>query len=295
MNYQIKEGCVGRRPYVMVFRAYKPQKISGDSVIVFVGGGGHRMKVWEETPDGRQGWAPLFAEKGREVIILEWACNSPEVYQCSKKELCSLTQKENMDLILRVITQEIPQDRMVVFLGWSMGGPQVLKMAADVLPKGKVASVMGYAATGPLNFFSPKTYPELSLEEPFHISNAALDRISDSPLFPKKHAENYRREYVCPVSPRMVLIHSKHPLFREQWGLLTIKNPKKIPPVLLVNGSRDKGHEPAREKVFIDWLRKYQPDITSRYIKEFPHLGMLCRGNERIVKIYLTWLNERLL
>ena len=77
MKYLIEEGWVGRKPYVMVFRTYKPQKISNESVVVLVSGGGHRMKVWEKTPDGRRGWAPLLAEAGREVIVLEWACNSP--------------------------------------------------------------------------------------------------------------------------------------------------------------------------------------------------------------------------
>jgi len=233
-----------------------------------------------------------LAEKGREVITFEWACNSPNVYKCSTKELCRLTQKENMDLTKQVIEKEVLGDRKIVFLGWSMGGPQVFKLACDIMPQ-RAAAILGYGATGPLNFFNPNAYPDLSLDKPFNISDEAIDRICDSPLFPKKYKKDYRKKYLLPISPRMVLIQSKHPLFKKQWHLLTIKKTKNIPPVLLVNGSRDLGHRPAKESTFINWLKKYQKDTSVKYIKDFPHSGMICRDNHKIVDLYLEWLKAR--
>ncbi|MEK9174787.1 MAG: alpha/beta hydrolase [Patescibacteria group bacterium] len=295
MRYQIRHGLVGQKPYFIKYHHYLPNKPAGDSVIVLVCGGGHLMKVWEKTPDGRKGWASLLAEKGREVITVEWACNSPDVYKCSTKELCRLTQKENMDLIKQVIEKEVLRDRKVILLGWSMGGPQIFKLACDIIPQ-RVAAILGYGATGPLNCFTPSpehTQKPIDFNKPFKISPEAVSRMSDSPLFPKKHLKKYVREYLVPFSPLMKAIQSKRLAVRKYWNLLTIKNPKKIPPVFLVNGERDRGYQPSREKVLTSWLKKYQKDVSVKHMKDFPHLGMLCRNNEKVVDIYLVWLRLR--
>lgn len=296
-NYNIRKGIVGRRPYYMKYKRYTPTELSGEAVIVFIGGGGHLMKVWEVTPDSRKGWAPLFAESGREIITVEWACNSPEIYKCSVKELCQLTQRENLDLIRQVVDQEVPRNRKVVFLGWSMGGPQVFKLACDVMPH-RTAAVLGYAATGPLNCFDPvleQMQKPVNLNQPFEISPEDVLRISDSPFFSKKYLKKYTRDCLVPFSPLMVAIQSKHLAVKKYWDLLTIKNPKKIPPILLVNGTWDRGHQPTKEKTLINWLKKYQEDVSVKYIKGFSHLGMILRGNEKVARIYLTWLKARYL
>lgn len=294
MNYRIKTSVVGQKPYFMKYNHYLPNKLSSDSVIVLVCGGGHLMKVWEKTPDGRKGWAPLFAKKGREVITVEWACNSPDVYKCSQKELCQLTQKENMNLIKQVVDKAVPKNRKIAFLGWSMGGPQVFKLACDIIPKRTVA-ILGYGATGPLNFFTPpseNSQKPVDLDKPFKISLEAILRITDSPLFPKKYLKKYEWEYLVPFSPAMSAIQSKRLAVKKYWNLLTIKNTKKIPPIFLVNGERDQGHQPAKEKTLLNWLKKYQKDVSVKYAKDFPHSGMLCRNNNKIVNIYLDWLKQ---
>ncbi len=295
MNYVVRTRVVGKNFYFMKYNHYRPNRLSGDSVLVLVCGGGHLMKVWEKTPDGRKGWAPLFAEKGREVITVEWACNSPDIYQCSRQELCQLTQKENMDLIRQVIDKEVPRDRKIVFLGWSMGGPQVFKLATDIIPQ-RTAAILGYGATGPLNCFNPTSeqmQKPINLNQPFEIPREDVLRISDSPFFPKKYLKKYMREYLVPFSPLMVAIQSKRLAAKKYWNLLTIKNPKKLPPILLVNGERDQSHQPAREKVLINWLKKYQKDVLVKYIKDFPHSGMICRNNHKVVDLYLEWLKAQ--
>ncbi len=286
---------MGRKPYYMKYSHYLPNKLSGGSVMVLVCGGGHLMKIWEVTPDGRKGWAPLFAEKGREVITVEWACNSPDIYRCSQQELCTLTQKENMNLIRQMVDKEVSRDRKIVFLGWSMGGPQVFKLATDIMPQ-RTAAILGYGATGPLNCFNPtpkQMQESINLNQPFEISQGDVLRISDSPFFPKKCLKKYARDYLVPFSPLMVAIQSKCLAVKKYWGLLTVKNPKKIPPMLLVNGERDQGHRPAKEKTLINWLKKYQKDVSVKYLKDFSHVGMVLRGNKNVVEIYLKWLKTR--
>lgn len=295
MNYVVRTKVVGRKPYFMKYNHYLPSKLGGDSVIVMVVGGGHLMKVWEKTPDGHKGWAPLLAERGREVITVEWACNSPDVYKCSTRELCRLTQKENMDLIKKVVEKEVPQDRKVVFLAWSMGGPQVFKLACDIMSQ-RAAAILGYAATGPLNCFTPPpehSQKPIDFDKPFEISPEDILRISDSPFFPKKYLKKYVRDYLIPFSPLMVAIQSKRLAVKKYWELLTIKNPKKILPTLLVNGKRDQSHQPTKEKTLINWLKKYQKDVSVEYVKDFPHSGMICRDNHKIMDIYTKWLKAR--
>ena len=296
MTYKIKTGHVGHKPYFMAYKHYVPNnETAGDAVMVLVGGGGHRMKVWEITPDGRPGWAPSLAEKGREVITVEWACNSPEIYCCSAKELCRLTQKENMDLIKRVIEKEVPRARKIIFLGWSMGGPQVFKLACDIVPR-RSAAILGYATTGPLNFFKPTAESNqrpVDLEKPFTFSQNTIDILCNSQLFPKKHIKDYIKNYLTPISPAMVAIQAKHPAFKNYWRWLTVKNTRNIPPVFLVNGTYDPGHRPAKESVFINWLKRFQNDATLKYIKGFTHLGMISYGNRKAVRLYLDWLKGR--
>lgn len=296
LNYKVKHQVICQKPYLMAYQHYVPNKLVGDAVVVFIHGGGHNSKVWEITPDGRKGWAPIFAEKGREVITLDWACGVPAIYTCSTKELCALTQKENIALIKKVIIEEISPRRKIVFLGWSMGGPQAFIMATDILPE-RTAAILGYALSGPLNYLKVaaeenKPAP-LNLKRPIIIPISWVRSQCQMPLFPKGCQRKYSREYLIPFSPHMMAIQIKSPQVKSDWGILTVKNPGKIPPTLLVNGSFDSGHIPAKEKPLKDWLRKFQKDVTVKYIKGFSHLGMLSYGNEKIAQIYLNWLRKR--
>lgn len=293
-TYKVKIGHVGQKPYFMAYKHYLPSRTTGEAVIVFIVGGGHLMKVWEKTPNGRKGWAPLFAERGREVIIVEWACNSPKIYQCSNRELCALTQKENMGLIKKVIEKEAPLGQKVVFLGWSMGGPQAFKLACDILPKRTVA-ILGYAATGPLNFFKSSAkniQKSTDLTKPLFISQDWIKKIA--PLtFSRRLVPAYRKNYLAPLSPTMAAIQNKKLIVTKYWPILTIKEPHNLPPVLLINGSLDFGHRPKKEKLLVNWLKKFQQDITIKYVKNFNHLGMLNAHNKNIAKLYLDWLIQR--
>ena len=294
MKYVMKTDWVGVKPRSMLYKHYLPQIRSGEGVIVFLGGGGHTMKIWEETPDGQKGWAPIFAEKGRELITVDWVCGSPGFYQCPQEELCTLTQRENMELIRRVLAQEVGNERKVVFFGWSMGGPQVFALAADFLPQ-KTSAILGYAATGPLNYYYP-TVADFSkpfdLNSPYFIPQATIDIICDSPLFPQEYKEKYIKEYLIPIPPLMVAIQKKRKEVEDKWDILTVKSPQNTPPVFLINGTRDLSGV-RKGKLLKKWLEQFQDDVTLSYIEDFCHLGMLCRGGERVVDLYLDWLNER--
>lgn len=294
MSYKVKTGWVGARPRSMFYKHYLPEIKSREGIIVFVGGGGHTMKIWEETPDGQKGWARIFAEKGRELIMVDWVCGSPNFYQCSPEKLCALTQRENMELIRQVLIEEIGDERKVVFFGWSMGGPQVFVLAADFMPQ-RTSAILGYAATGPLNYYYPTAADSslpLDLNSLYFIPRATIDIICDSPLFPQEHKEKYIKEYLIPIPPLMVAIQKKRKEVENKWGILTVKNPQNIPSVFLVNGTRDLSGV-NKGKLLEKWLKQFQTDVTLAYIADFCHLGMLCRGGEKAVDLYLDWLRER--
>ena len=294
MNYKVKTCRVGVKSHSMLYKHYLPEMRKKEGIIVFVGGGGHTMKIWEETPDGQKGWAHIFAEKGRELITVDWVCGSPNAYQCSTEELCTLTQRENMDLIRQVIMEEVGNERKVIFFGWSMGGPQVFVLAADFLSQ-RISAILGYAATGPLNYYYPTATDSslpMDLNSPYLIPRATIDKICDSPLFPQEYKEKYIKEYLVPIPPLMVAIQKKRKEVENKWDILTVKNPKNIPPVFLVNGSRDLSGV-RKGKLLKKWLRQFQDDVTSAYIEGFCHLGMSCRGGEKVVDLYLDWLSER--
>ena len=218
----------------------------------------------------------------------------PEAYSCSVEELCALSQKKNLELIRQIVNKETAKDRKIIFFGWSMGGPQALVLAADVFPE-KTAAVLGYAATGPLNYYRPRLREKLGsldLKSPYFIPRPTIDLISDSPLFPKKYKEKYIREYLIPMSPLMVAIQRKLQEVKDKWSILTVQNPRNIPPLFLINGSRDQ-HGTRKGKALAKWAGKFQKDVTLKYARGFCHLGMLCRGNEKLVDWYLNWLTER--
>lgn len=294
-KYYAADGAVGKKPYLMTYRHYFPSHKTNDSVLVLIGGGGHLMRVWEITPDGRKGWAVLFAEKGREVITVNWACNSPEIYSCSKKELCALTQRENMDLIKQVITREVSDKRKVVFLGWSMGGPQAFILATDIIPT-LTAGIMGYAATGPLNYFflpSSNKQKPLNLQRPATISGKIISHFCKTTGFNRKLQKQYADKYLLPFSPTMLAIQKKQTQVKEKWDILTIKNPKRIPPTLLIRGTSDDSYTAERVGLLAGWLRKFQKDISVKQVKGFSHLGMLGHRNDQLVGLYLDWLKQR--
>ena len=281
MEYSIRVGEIRLNKWRLGYQIYRPTKPQG-ATIVLITGGGHTKRVWEITPDGRPGWAPLFAAAGREVIIMDWASGSEP-----------LTQRENMALIKKMIETELSADQCIVWLGWSMGGPQAFILATDLLPQ-KTVAILGYAATGPLNFYQPEIpLSPLNLERREKLSREKIDRISDSPLFPRAFKEKYEAEYLIPIPPLMSAIQAKHPAVENLWEILTVKHPERFPPMLLINGSRDKRRSPEKQAPFQEWLRQYQTDITFIYLDDFPHLGMLCYGNEKIVARYLDWLETR--
>lgn len=281
MKYRITNGSVGIPGYTMAYKQYKPENSSG-AVLVFLPGGGHTMKVWEITPDGRPGWAPLFAETGREVILIDWG-----------RELSTITQRENMKLIEMVIATALEDtNRKIIFFAWSMGGPQSFVLATDHMPKRTVA-ILGYGATGPLNFYDPPSdivwNPVDKIEQGI-LSQEKISRICDSPLFPKEYMQKYIEEYLIPLPPRAVALQAKHPDLKDLWETLMVKNPDALPPVFIVSGTRDERRSPENIASFKNWLSLYQKDASFVYVDDFPHLGMLCRGNETILPLYMEWL-----
>src|ERR1700722_13066113 len=48
-----------------------PQNQKHSSPIIFVHGGGQIGVGWNETPDGREGWAPYFLRRGFPVYVVD--------------------------------------------------------------------------------------------------------------------------------------------------------------------------------------------------------------------------------
>lgn len=282
MTFAIKNKSIHKTGRAMEYKHYIPDKKIG-AVLVMISGGGHTAKTWEETPDGRPGWAPLFAEHGREVVVVNWASG-----------LETLTQRENMSLIKDVIEKEVPdKNRRIVFMAWSMGGPQAFVLATDIM-KERVAGIVGYGTTGPLNFYEPENASWNPVDtEPRILSEEKINRITDSPLFPKDYMERYKKEYLIPLPPRAVAIQAKHPSMKSEWDSLTVKNTDAIPPVFIINGTHDIRRSKDNIAPFEQWLTHYQKDVHFEYVNDFPHVGMLCHGNEKIVSRYVAWLTKR--
>jgi pimeloyl-ACP methyl ester carboxylesterase len=70
----VSEFFVGTTPLQMFVQHWRtrPDVMPQPSPLIMIHGGVHTGTSWVTTPDGRPGWAPLFAEHGYNVYVVDW-------------------------------------------------------------------------------------------------------------------------------------------------------------------------------------------------------------------------------
>src|SRR5262249_36204916 len=151
------------------------------SPLIMIHGGVHTGTSWVTTPDGRPGWAPLFAAHGYNVYVVDW----PGVGRAG----CwpgSLTPgvRDGGDALLTLIARTGP----AILVGHSIGGALAFKVA-ERAPE----QVHAIVALAPASVESTNTaVPIAALDKPVTISrDAARQRFANSAKFPQEAFDTY--------------------------------------------------------------------------------------------------------
>jgi len=270
----------------------------GHKPVVMIHGGGHTGACYLATPDGRPGWAPLFAAQGRDVFVPDWPGHGRSPMGADFPSLGTRDIAESLIVLLEATGP-------AVLLAHSAGGP-IAWWVAERRPD-LVAAIVGVAPGPPANLQrdlpdDPAAIAALrddaSAGCPVYSPEDRAIRFgaefaaafwANAPRFPKAAFENYRRGIV-PESARVL---------NERFNIggrgLKIDDPRNLArhPILIVTGDHDPRHPRAVDEATARYLGAkfvWLPDIG---IAGNGHMLMIEDNSDAIARLILEWLDAK--
>jgi pimeloyl-ACP methyl ester carboxylesterase len=189
--YEFDEFFIGNRNpmYVQSWRGPSSPR-DGSRNVVFIPGGAHTGVSWTTTPDGRPGWARLFASAGWTSFVVDWAGVGRSRLEAGQQYAPNAVITDRVAQLLRRLGSS-------VVVGHSYGLPIAAK-AMDSAP-GSVSHIIGVAPSAPGNVQRPEApvSEDDNLWLPTHEARAALANADN---FPGEAWDDYQRSLV-PYSP----------------------------------------------------------------------------------------------
>ena len=270
----------------------------GRRPVVMIHGGCHSGACYIDTPDGRPGWARIFAAAGHDVFVADWPGRggSPA---CD--DLAVLPTGEIAES-LRVLAERVGP---AVLVTHSAGGPMgwwVAEQSPDA-----VCAVIGVAAGAPANIL--KVLPDDAAEVAKYRDDISLgcpvlmpeDRPvvvderfiraywANAPRFPASGFAQYCTG-IFPESAR---------LFNERFNIggsgLRIADPQALRrlPVLMVTGDHDPRHPREMDAATAAYLGAEFVWLADRGITGNGHMLMIEDNSDEIAALLLEWLHAR--
>ncbi|OYU48938.1 MAG: alpha/beta hydrolase [Rhizobiales bacterium PAR1] len=286
------------RRAVFVDRIPAPDNMPRRHPIVMVHGGCHTGTCYLATPDGRAGWAEIFATAGHDVFVVDWPGHGRSPV-C--EDLAVLPTREIAEALLALIKSIGP----AILLVHSASGPMAWWMAEQA-PEAIVA-ILGIAPGAPANILPvlpndaaevAKLSHDISLgcpvllpeDKPVQVGAEFIATYwANAPRFPKGALAQYRQSIV-PESAR---------LFNERFNIggqgLCINDPASLAklPILIVTGDHDPRHPREIDQATATFLGAeflWLPDIG---IKGNGHMPMIEDNSDTIAALLLNWLGEK--
>lgn len=266
--------------------------------ILLIHGAFHTGSAYLTTPDGRDGWAPFFASRGRRIYVMDWPGHGrspagPDFHELSGKD------------IVRSAGQLIEEIGPCVLLAHSAGGPIAWQLAES--HSAHVKGIIGVAPGGPANLQpaqpdDPEAVATLRYDQaagcpiysdPSQIFYVDADFIRDywanSPRFPAAAVDRYARSIVG-ESPRIL-----NERFRIGGAGLAVEDPAKIAarPILIVTGELDPRHP---REVDARVARYFGADfyfLPDRGITGNGHMLMLEDNSDQIAELIEAWMSDQ--
>ena len=266
--------------------------------VVMVRGGCHTGTCYLATPDGREGWAGLFAAAGYDVFVIDWPGHgrSPT---CD--DLSTLPTRDIAEL-LRVLLDSVGP---VILIVHSASGPMAWWVAEQA--PATVVAIIGIAPGAPANILEvlpddpaevARLSQDVSLGCPVCLPEDRAVRVSrdfirdfwaNAPRFPKQGLEAYALGIV-PESARV---------FNERFNIggrgLRIQDPASLTrhPILIVTGDHDPRHLRAVDEATARYLGAEFIWLPDRGIAGNGHMPMIEDNNDVIAALLLDWLRSK--
>lgn len=283
-NAAPEEFFVGTSPKQMFVQHWAPASPKGKQKVplIMVHGGLHTGTGFVSTPDGREGWAPLFAKMGWDVYVVDWPGVGRSGF--SYPQSLDTSAMDVRDALLSLIERTGP----AIVLGHSIGAAVGFKMA-EIAP----TKVLGIVALAPAsmevrnnNVGSAPPDKQVMLNR-----EIAKSRFANAPAFPTEAFENYFNSLV-PYSPRIrnaaVGANDELRIDRERTAVW------KTVPVLFLTAELDQTVPAALTQVTADAMGVQQVALGRDWgMPGHGHLFLVERGSEKIAAKVQDWLVGR--
>lgn len=266
--------------------------------VVMVHGGCHTGACYLATPDGREGWAGLFAAAGHDVFVIDWPGHgrSPA---CD--DLSMLPTREIAEALLVLLERIGP----AILLVHSASGPMAWWVAEQA--PSTVVAIVGVAPGAPANILrvlpeDPAEVAKLSHDvslgcpvclpedRPVRVGREFIrDFWANAPRFPKQSLDAYALGIV-PESAR---------LFNERFNIggrgLRIEDPASLAhhPILIVTGDHDLRHPRAMDEATARYLGAEFAWLPDRGIVGNGHMLMIEDNSDVVAALLLEWLRSK--
>lgn len=285
----------------MYYEKLTPSVKEHDESIVLIHGGAHTGSCFKTTPDGREGWAYYFMEKGFEVYIPDWP-------GCGRSGYIPV-EKINGKLVVAGLARLIKKTSgKVILVTHSMSGPYGWKLAE--ICNENVVKVIG-VAPGPMGniqkisevvkessqeltiSFLGREF-NLSLTSPFVCSEDFVNRKmigENSKFFPRENAKNYFSS-IQTIAP--YLLYERFNIKGSQLKIDDVSKLKKTK-FVVITGTADLDHPRELDEQIITFLREngIEADfiyLGDRNIDGNGHMYMLEKNSSEIANIMCDWI-----
>lgn len=271
--------------------------------IVMLHGGFHNGSAFLATPDGREGWATWFAQRGHDIYVMDWPGHgrSPMTEEFLQLSMADVGRS------LGSLLQEIGP---AIVFAHSAAGPIAWWVAEQY--RSHVLGVVGLAPGAPANLVpeqpaqprmapSAKSAAESDDDDTGHPIYAPTDRPAfvdhafiqsfwaNSPRFPHAALDAYARS-IGPESPRIL-----NERFNIGGSGLYLQQPVQFKdlPMLVLTGELDPRHPKVLDSALADFLGAdfvWLPDVG---ITGNGHMLMMEDNHLELAALIARWLEEQ--
>lgn len=292
-----RDGTLGLAGREIGVASLTPPRPRGRPVIM-LHGGGHTGECYLRTPDGRPGWAELFAAAGRSVHVVDWPGRGRAPRLDDFADLSAHEVVASLASLARAVGP-------AVVLAHSAGGPMAWRLA-ELCP-GEVAGVVAVAPGPPANLT-----PVLP-DDPAFIATLRFDEAAGCPVYsPPGAPVAFDRAFIAAYwanSPRFphaaldayaaTIVAESPRLMNERFNIggsgLAVADPAVVAarPILVVTGERDLRHPrevDARTASFFGAEFVWLPE---RGVRDNGHMLMIEDNSDEIAGLVLDWLSDK--
>lgn len=263
--------------------------------VVMVHGGCHTGTCYLATPDGREGWAGVFAAAGHDVFVVDWPGHGRSPV-C--EDLATLSTREIAES-LRVLLEDVGPAILVVH---SASGPMAWWVAEQA--HASVAAIIGIAPGAPANILKvlpddpaevAKLSQDVSLgcpvclpeDKPVRVGRDFIESFwANAPRFPKHGLDTYA----------LAIVPESAGLFNERFNIggrgLRIDDPASLAklPILIMTGDHDPRHPRAMDEATARYIGAEFVWLPDRGITGNGHMPMIEDNSDEIAALLQEWL-----